>query len=82
MSDRPLRPLTGTEYFQLAIGQSHQPLVLGKYAATHPTNIRRVYEEARTRFPEAADVIASLVFFEAVARNTAAFVKESKDAAE
>lgn len=69
-------PLTGTEYFRRAIGDSHKPAVLGKHVATHPVTIRRVYEEARTRHPEAADVIAALVFFNAIDRNRDAFLSQ------
>lgn len=64
-----VRPMTGEDYFRRAIGASHPPAVLGKYQAAHPATIRRIYEEALTRFPEAADVIAALVFFNAVRQN-------------
>jgi len=67
--DPPLQPMTGSEYFERAIGSDHKPATYGKHQASHPVTIRRVYEEALTRFPEAADVIASLVFFKAVDRN-------------
>ncbi len=72
--EEPLRPLTGEEYFRRAIGTGHKPASLGKHVASHPVTIRRVYEEALTRHPEAADVIAALVFFNAVDRNREAFL--------
>jgi hypothetical protein len=58
------------------IGGEHRPAVYGKHQASHPVTIRRVYEEALTRFPEAADVIAALVFFDAVGRNREDFLQQ------
>lgn len=72
----PNRPLTGSEYFQRCLGTGeYVPLAgLGKHHGSHPVTIRRVFEEAKTQLPEAADVIASLVFFEAVDRNRDEFL--------
>lgn len=74
--EHDLRPLTGEEYFRRAIGGEHRPAVYGKYQASHPVTIRRVYEEALIRFPEAADVLAALVFFNAVDRNREDFLQQ------
>lgn len=72
----PLRPTTGTEYFAQAIGGPHDPAIYGKYQASHPATIRRVYDEALTRFPAAADVIAALVFFKAIDQNRDDFLQQ------
>lgn len=77
-----VRPMTGEEYYKRAIGVSHHPAVLGKYKAAHPVTIRRIYEEALTRFPEAADVLAALVFFDAVRKNLQDFSEKERAAEE
>lgn len=73
-----LRPLTGSEYFQRCLGTtSYAPLGgIGKEKGSHPVTIRRIFEEAKTRFPEAADVIAALVFWEAIDRNRDEFLAQ------
>lgn len=75
--DAEFKPLTGTEYFKRCIGNGYTPSVLNKHHASHPATIRRVFDEARTRHPEAADVIASLVFFNAIDRNREEFMQEN-----
>ena len=75
--DEEFEPLTGAEYFKRCIGNSYTPSVLNKHYASHPTTIRKVFEEARTRHPEAADVIAALVFFNAIDRNREDFMREN-----
>ena len=78
----PLRPMTGPEYFRACLGRDeHKPHTYGKHYARHHTIIRKVYDEALTRFPEAADVIAGFVFWECVERNRSEFLREMADEA-
>lgn len=77
----PERPLTGPEYFRRCLGTTrYDPLAgIGKHSGHHPVTIRRVFEEAKTRYPEAADVIAAFVFWNAIDRNRDEFLKQQKE---
>ena len=55
--------MTGRDYFRACIGNEHYPVAgLGQHSGRHPINVRAVYLYALKQFPEAADVIAALVF--------------------
>lgn len=74
-------PPGDAEYFQKCIGgDRYQPLAgLGKYSGQHPTIVRRVLDEAKSRHPEAADVIAVLVWQIGIERNRGEYLREGWD---
>lgn len=55
--------LSPTSFFRQAIGSNHHLVAdIGAFGQVTPSKINTVYTEARTRFPEAADIIAALVY--------------------
>lgn len=81
-AEQALTDEDGVDYFVRSIGERSWSYVsaLHKYEAVHPETIRRVIEEAKTRFPEAADVIASMVFFKSLDISREAFLRSHKSA--
>lgn len=69
----------GSSYFARAIGvEGHKPVKYEKYSGSHPVTINKVYQEALTRFPEAADVIAAMVFWRQIGFNRDEFIRSSE----
>lgn len=80
MDDEKCETLSGSDYFKRCLGASeHRPVVHGKHAGAHPKIIHEVYQEALTRFPAAADVIACLVFREGLNRNRDEFLAADRE---
>lgn len=64
-------------YFSRAISpDGHKPTKYDKHSGANFATINAVYNEALTRFPEAADVIAALVFWRQIEFNRNAFLRE------
>jgi hypothetical protein len=54
------------EAFQSIIGYEQTSTSVGKYQATHHAHLRKVYLEAREKYPEFADTLAWLMWWKIV----------------